>query len=346
MKKITLYSAFMLSLSVCMNVASQNTDHLSGLDSVEPNLGQNVVSTGNEILDPAEGGPFYDNGPWFNVPGNPNLSIVENVTLGTISRGFAASNSFRVVDEATLTSTWDVTSVRLFVYQSGAPTVPSSIQAAFLQIWDDDPSIGGSVIWGDTSTNLLDATQWTDTYRVLEDEQGDTNRPIMEVDLLTPDLQLAPGTYWMDWSFVGDVAFGTCWQPTIAILGTASTGNSLQFDVLNNIWFFVTDVSTGDPLGYPFQMYGTEALGVDDNSLESVFLFPNPAVKEVTLSNSSNIGLESVRIFDVMGRQVLDVNVNDMTSQITIDVSWLKSGIYMVQIQSANGSTTKRMVRR
>jgi len=345
MKKITPYSAFMLSLLVCMNVASQNSDHPSGLDSVKPNPGQNVVSTGNEILNPVVGGPFYDNGPWFNVEGNPNLSIVENLTLGTISRGFAASNSFRVVDDVTLTSSWEVTSVRLFAYQTGSPTDPSGIQEGFLQIWDDDPSNGGSVIWGDTSTNLLDVTQWTETYRVLEDEQADTNRAIMEVDLLTPGLQLAPGTYWMDWSFVGDAAFGTCWQPTIAILGTASTGNALQYDVLNDIWFLVTDVNTGDPLGYPFQMFG-EVLGVDDNSLESVTLFPNPADKEVTLSNSSNIGLESMQIFDVMGKQVLDVNISDMTSQITIDVSWLKSGIYMVQIQSDNGSTTKKMVKR
>ncbi|MEM7084720.1 MAG: T9SS type A sorting domain-containing protein [Bacteroidota bacterium] len=345
MKKITLYSAFILSLSVCMNVASQKSDQPSGYDLVEPNITQNVVSLGNEILDPVGGGPFYDNGPWFNVEGNPNLSIVENLTLGTITRGFNASETFRVVDEATLTSGWEVTSIRFFVYQTGAPTNPSPIQEGFLQIWDDDPSNGGSVIWGDTSTNLLDATQWSETYRVLEDEQTDTNRAIMEVDFLTPDLQLAPGTYWLDWSFIGDAAFGTCWQPTIAILGTASTGNALQFDGLNNIWFLAADGSSGDLLGFPFQMFG-ELLGVDDNPLERVSLFPNPADKEVTLSNPSNIGLERLLVFDVMGKQVLDMNVSDITSQITIDVSGLKSGIYMVQIQSANGSTTKRMVKR
>ena len=57
-------------------------------------------------------------------------------------------------------ATWKFDTVIVYGYQYGS-TTSSSFTGCNLQIYNDTPGVGGVVIWGDTSTNVLVSTGWT-----------------------------------------------------------------------------------------------------------------------------------------------------------------------------------------
>jgi len=87
-------------------------------------------------------------------------------------------------------------------------------------------------------------------------------------------------------------------------------------------------------------------LGSQDNELSNaIVLYPNPANEQVTLSNSSNIALETAMIYDLNGKLVSQINLQDMQSERVIDVSSFATGVYMVQITGDQSSVVKRMIK-
>jgi len=95
-----------------------------------------------------------------------------------------------------------------------------------------------------------------------------------------------------------------------------------------------------------FELTIESVLGADDNTLDAgISLYPNPAQGQVILSNTSNILLEKATMFDVNGKLVNTVDLTDMTTEKTIDISKLASGVYIVQIESENASVVKRLIK-
>ena len=101
------------------------------------------------------------------------------------------------------------------------------------------------------------------------------------------------------------------------------------------------NVSTCD-----FELTVESILGLEDSELNNaIVMYPNPAQNQVTISNSSNILLDSAAIYDVNGKLVSQINLQDMQQEKVIDVSSLASGVYIVQIQSEQSSVTKRLIK-
>src|SRR5262249_9326329 len=76
----------------------------------------------------------------------------------TISRLSALPSNFRVADDFTVPpgGVWTIQTIDFFSYKTGAPANPSPFAAYTLQVWDNDPSVMGSmVIFGDTTTNRM-----------------------------------------------------------------------------------------------------------------------------------------------------------------------------------------------
>ena len=101
------------------------------------------------------------------------------------------------------------------------------------------------------------------------------------------------------------------------------------------------NVSTCD-----FELTVESILGLEDSDLNNaIVMYPNPAQNQVTISNSSNILLDSAAIYDVNGKLVSQINLQDMQQEKVIDISSLASGVYIVQIQSEQSSVTKRLIK-
>lgn len=109
--------------------------------------------------------------------------------------------------------------------------------------------------------------------------------------------------------------------------GNATTGTgNIEFDdvrIANN-WAYVT----------------ASTLGVKQNSIDGLSLFPNPVTNGILNINSDANAERSVVIFDILGKQVLKTT----TSNSSINVSNLNSGVYMVKITEEGKTATRKLV--
>ena len=84
-------------------------------------------------------------------------------------------------------------------------------------------------------------------------------------------------------------------------------------------------------------------LGSSDNFKNDLQLFPNPTDGVVRITGTQDI--QSVEVFNVLGAKVLQQNINSNRAQL--DISQLRSGIYMFRVESADGnSVVKKVIRR
>ena len=96
-----------------------------------------------------------------------------------------------------------------------------------------------------------------------------------------------------------------------------------------------------------FELTVETILGVDDNALaNAVVMYPNPAASYVNIKNNSQIGLTEATIYDINGKLVSKFDLSQMVGEQRLDVSGLASGVYMVNISSADATTVKRLIKK
>ena len=81
-------------------------------------------------------------------------------------------------------------------------------------------------------------------------------------------------------------------------------------------------------------------LSVNSNELLNFSMHPNP-VKDILSIKINTTGPVSIDIYDMLGKSVLTTNNIDNG----VDISELKSGIYLVKIATNDGSITKRVIK-
>jgi len=205
---------------------------------------------------------LYSNGPMITSFGTGFGGADESMLQSPVSSYGSVFNHaafFRIADDFTIPSVaWNVSSIDFFGYQTGSTTT-STITAAYCRILSGIPGQPGTtVVWGDTITNRLSGSVFSNIYRVTV--SGNNQRPIMKIEMNTPGLILPPGTYWVEFAALGTLPSGP-WCPYVTINNTPVTGNGLQFQ----------GTATGyvpiDPYGQgvPFNINGSPAgtLNVD-----------------------------------------------------------------------------------
>jgi hypothetical protein len=97
--------------------------------------------------------------------------------------------------------------------------------------------------------------------------------------------------------------------------------------------------STTDPINIPaggFKVYGNQnSIALDTNNIldqESFVIIPNPATDSFIL----NKDVESVAIYDITGKLISKFK-GSITKGASFDVSEMKSGIYIVEVQNDFG---------
>jgi hypothetical protein len=243
---ILSFSGAALAQDPARDVAGPAINNLRPLEPVAP----------SRVPQPPTGVVIYDNGPFVTHPGGgaggADASALQTA-LGMTVFGFTASDTttFRLADDFTVPAgeNWRVESVNTYCYQTGSTTT-STFDFASLRIWNGLPG-AGTIVFGDTTTNRLGATAWTNAYRVLDTGLTNTQRPIMR-QTITVGATFGPGTYWIDFNNGGTLASGP-FCPPVTILGQTSTGNGQQFN--GTSWVALTDVG---PQGIPFQLIGPD----------------------------------------------------------------------------------------
>lgn len=202
---------------------------------------------------------LYDNGPLVTHPGQgaggADASALQTTLLmNTLGAGHQQPLGYSVADDFTVTDAagWQIDDITFFAYQTGSTTT-STITGVYVAIWNGPPNAGGTIIWGDQTTNRLSTTGWSSIYRATETNYTtETTRPIM-ANVATIGTTLAQGTYWVQWSAAGSLGSGP-WAPPITILGQTTTGNALQY---TTAWAALNDTGTLTPQGLPFVINGS-----------------------------------------------------------------------------------------
>ncbi|WP_255452706.1 lytic polysaccharide monooxygenase [Aquimarina sp. RZ0] len=77
----------------------------------------------------------------------------------------------------------------------------------------------------------------------------------------------------------------------------------------------------------------------------SYIMFPNPAVTSISILNKTDLKDNIITISDLTGKQVKSLLIQESTTKMTIDISGITSGLYLVRISDHSGtSSTQKLV--
>lgn len=85
-------------------------------------------------------------------------------------------------------------------------------------------------------------------------------------------------------------------------------------------------------------------VGIDEVTSGVTAIFPNPTTNVVNILLDANVQAETVKVFDFTGRLVLEQNI---AGEITIklNIGNLNTGLYLVQVATAQGISTHKVVK-
>jgi len=88
-----------------------------------------------------------------------------------------------------------------------------------------------------------------------------------------------------------------------------------------------------------------QVLSVADVDLTRVLVSPNPSKGIIKISTSRANILKEALVFDVLGKQVARINNKSQNSNLSLNLTALNKGIYLVKLELEDGSlSTKRLV--
>ena len=89
--------------------------------------------------------------------------------------------------------------------------------------------------------------------------------------------------------------------------------------------------------------YGEAATaGVESNVLLGFSMYPNPASNRLNISATETI--QNAEIYNILGKNVMSVNVND--TKVSLDISNLASGIYIVKYNANDKIGTAKFIKK
>ncbi|WP_165806022.1 T9SS type A sorting domain-containing protein [Marixanthomonas spongiae] len=87
-----------------------------------------------------------------------------------------------------------------------------------------------------------------------------------------------------------------------------------------------------------------EVLGVEENSLNSIRVFPNPSSSNINLVIPQNIQSGQITVFDILGKQVHSEEFKSKTN-ISINIMSWTPGSYFLKIVSGEKTLTDRFIK-
>ena len=121
---------------------------------------------------------------------------------------------------------------------------------------------------------------------------------------------------------------GMTWDNIVQMKFAANgAGSTTPVDIyLDNIYF-----------------YKENALSIEENELIQFNAYPNPTENGWNIK-SMNEAINSIQVYDILGKEVLTMNPNANETQI--DASGLNTGLYFAKVNSAVGSKTIKLIKK
>jgi hypothetical protein len=101
---------------------------------------------------------------------------------------------------------------------------------------------------------------------------------------------------------------------------------------------FIQDVDTKEVM-QTVKVNIADIVGINNIGEKYTKIYPNPATNNVTIQSGSNI--KHISIYDVNGRKVYEVALDQ--NKINLNIESLNKGVYVIQIDSNNGTKTEKL---
>lgn len=312
MKKITLLLAFAL-----MSIATQAQEIIdrpvgassTGLISTKGNDGTAVYLADHFVID-------------------------EEVTLGNLD--FMGFGSIDIETGGMISFADNVTGFNVYVYEddNGTPA--------------GDPVSGGEVF---KLENITDANYTL----VTESDDGTVSGDFVEIDLTAAnggtEIVLEAGSYWISaapsvstaptgngrWNWLESDAPTDYESKLIDPTNLFGAGATSWLDIS----LLLEPGETWNALAWTLRDETALAVAGNFDLSEMVSVYPNPTSDFVQLKLPSNIEVNSVQLFDLLGKKI-DVTLNNNQ----IDLSSFAEGVYMINIETNQGKLTKKIIKK
>ena len=87
-----------------------------------------------------------------------------------------------------------------------------------------------------------------------------------------------------------------------------------------------------------------DALSIDEESISSFSITQNPVDSNLNLQLSKTISEGQIIIYNLLGKAIRAEKMTNL-DYISLDVSAVKSGLYLISVVSENGKETKRFIK-
>jgi len=250
-------------------------------------------------------------------------------------------------------ATWTFDTVIVYGYQKGSTTTSPFLNCN-LQIYNGTPGLGGSVIWGDTVTNVLVSTDFTGIYRVdtfaSDGGLADISRPIMYLKLyLSAPPHLSSGTYWLSWSVAGNTT--TADSPPKVLSGRINPPSQMARQFSGSSWNYAVDGTNN--VGFNKIIKASAAVssvpGLTSNLSATLNQnTPNPFNHSTNISfNTPTSGYAHLSVYNTIGQRVatlIDGDINAGNHIATFNADNLPAGVYYYQLNTNAGIESKQML--
>ena len=141
------------------------------------------------------------------------------------------------------------------------------------------------------------------------------------------------GDGWSGWGVQSGYNGATC----------GGAGDNYTFSTItSDLEISLSILPAADGSGYWGGCMTVNTLSVDDFKMSSFKAFPNPSESVWNVKTNNQI-LNSIQVFDVLGKQVLTLNPN--TNNAVIDATNLSNGLYFARINTDKGSSTLKLIK-
>ncbi|MEL6811729.1 MAG: T9SS type A sorting domain-containing protein [Bacteroidota bacterium] len=101
----------------------------------------------------------------------------------------------------------------------------------------------------------------------------------------------------------------------------------------------------GDYQGRFTLYFDLENLGLNEQGIDTIVLYPNPSKEVVILRNIQKLALEQATVYDLSGRVIKTFNLTEMQTTKTLDISDLSAATYMMVVSGVDGRISKPFIK-
>jgi hypothetical protein len=98
------------------------------------------------------------------------------------------------------------------------------------------------------------------------------------------------------------------------------------------------DLTPGDPIELNPDLSGCDNLGTTDFTLNTVKLYPNPTLNQISIASQKPI--DAIEVYTVLGSKATSIQ-----NSKSISLQSLKAGVYVVKIYSGTQKVTKKIIK-